>query len=158
MHALSLSGAGCRLDSRAGVRVPGEGPEEWCIVPGRARPSTAQRGMGRPESPDKLTLPRRPVAGDRQLGHTGELNANRRPECILCRPFLRKGVSFGFVGRNQNLKDLKAIRTGRDLATMQAGPGRERKSRLKTATELKTLCRLSGHSTRNVLPKLDATW
>jgi hypothetical protein len=40
---------------------------------------------------------------------------------------------------------------------MQAGPGSEMTSKLKIATELKTLCRLSGHATRNVLPKLDPT-
>ena len=38
---------------------------------------------------------------------TGELNAIRKYECLLCSPFYVKSVSSGYVGLNQNLKDLK---------------------------------------------------
>ena len=38
---------------------------------------------------------------------TGELNAIRKQKGFLCRSFLRNCVSLAYVGRNQNLKDLK---------------------------------------------------
>ena len=40
---------------------------------------------------------------------------------------------------------------------MQAGPGSAMTSKLKTDTEVKTLCIVLGHSMRKFLPKLDAT-
>ena len=36
----------------------------------------------------------------------GELNAIRNHKCFLCSPFYVKGVSLGYVARNQNLKDI----------------------------------------------------
>jgi hypothetical protein len=41
------------------------------------------------------------------MGDVCELNAARKQKCFLCRSFVRKGEVFAYVGRNQNLKDLK---------------------------------------------------
>ena len=37
----------------------------------------------------------------------GQVSKDNLIKYFLCRSFLRKGVSLGYVGRNQNLKDLK---------------------------------------------------
>jgi hypothetical protein len=49
---------------------------------------------------------------------TGELDAIRKHKCFLCSPFYVKGVSLGHVGRNSNLKDLKAEPNGDESICM----------------------------------------
>ena len=46
-------------------------------------------------------------------GPNGELNAVRKHKCFLCSPFYVKGVSLGYVGLNENLKDLKTHQSER---------------------------------------------
>ena len=38
---------------------------------------------------------------------TGELNAIRKHKCFLCSPFSMQGVSLGYIGLTENIKDLK---------------------------------------------------